>query len=59
MQPEFEGRGDAEVAAPTADPPEEIGSPPSGFEEGVRLNVYDLINFNMPSGGATLFVSTS
>ena len=36
-----------------------IGSPPSGFEEGVRLNVYDLINFNMPSGGNTLFVSTS
>jgi len=37
-----------------------IGSPPSGFKEGVRLNVYDLINFNTPSeGGATLFVSTS
>ena len=36
-----------------------IGSPPSGFEEGVRLNVYDLINFNMPSGGNTVFVSTS
>ncbi len=36
-----------------------IGSPPSGVEEGVRLNVYDLINFNMPSGGNTVFVLTS
>ncbi len=37
-----------------------IGNVPPGFEEGVRLNVYDLINFNTPSeGGVTLFVSTS
>ncbi len=33
-----------------------IGSPPAGADEGVRLNVKDLINFNMEVEGETLFV---
>lgn len=36
-----------------------IGSPPSGVDEGVRLNVKDLINFNQSVSGATLFIATS
>lgn len=36
-----------------------IGSPPSGFEEGIRLNVQNIINFNMQDGGNTLFIRTA
>ncbi len=36
-----------------------IGSPPAGADEGVRLNVKDLINFNMEVSGETLFVLLS
>lgn len=36
-----------------------IGSPPAGVMEGIRLNVKDLINFNKPAGGDTLFIKTS
>jgi len=31
---------------------------PGGFEEGVRLAVDDVINFNREVGGATVFVAT-
>ena len=33
-----------------------IGSPPSGAQEGITLNVEDLINFNSPTSGNTLFI---
>jgi hypothetical protein len=36
-----------------------IGSPPSGADEGIRLNVKDLINFNKSVSGDTLFIKTS
>ena len=36
-----------------------LGSPPSGVDEGVRLNVKDLINFNNSVSGATVFITTS
>jgi len=36
-----------------------IGRPPSGVDEGVRLNVKDLINFNKSVSGATVFIATS
>jgi len=36
-----------------------VGSPPSGADEGVRLNVKDLINFNKSVSGATVFIATS
>lgn len=36
-----------------------IGSPPSGSQEGFRLNVNDVINFNKASGGDTVFIQTS
>jgi hypothetical protein len=36
-----------------------IGSPPSGAEEGFRLNVKDVINFNKSVGGDTVFIQTS
>ena len=36
-----------------------LGSPPSGVDEGVRLNVKDLINFNKSVGGDTVFIQTS
>lgn len=36
-----------------------LGSPPPGFEEGIRLNVQDIINFNMQAGGNTLFMRTA
>ena len=36
-----------------------LGSPPSGVDEGVRLNVQDIINFNMQAGGATVFIRTA
>lgn len=36
-----------------------LGTPPSGFEEGIRLNVQNIINFNMPDGGNTLFIRTA
>jgi hypothetical protein len=36
-----------------------IGSPPAGVDEGIRFNVQNLINFNMPDGGNTLFVRTA
>ncbi len=37
----------------------QIGSPPSGTLEGIRLNVFDLINFNktIPDSGATVFIA--
>jgi hypothetical protein len=35
-----------------------IGSPPSGAMEGIRLNVKDLLNFNKPAGGDTLFIKS-
>ncbi len=35
-----------------------IGSPPAGVDEGVRLNVKDLINFNKSVGGDTVFIAT-
>jgi hypothetical protein len=31
---------------------------PGGFEEGVRLAVDEVINFNHEAGGATLFIAT-
>ncbi len=36
-----------------------IGHPPGGANEGIRLNVKDLINFNKSFGGDTLFIKTS
>lgn len=38
----------------------QIGSPPPGTLEGIRLNVFDLINFNktIPESGATVFVAS-
>jgi hypothetical protein len=36
-----------------------IGTPPGGANEGVTLNVKDLINFNREVEGETLFVATS
>ncbi len=33
-----------------------LGSPPSGVDEGIRLNVQDIINFNKQAGGATVFI---
>jgi hypothetical protein len=36
-----------------------IGSPPGGANEGIRLNVKDLINFNKSVSGDTLFIQTS
>ncbi len=36
-----------------------LGSPPSGFDEGIRLNVKDLINFNKSVSGDTVFIATS
>ncbi len=36
-----------------------LGSTPAGFEEGIRLNVQDIINFNMQAGGNTLFIRTA
>lgn len=36
-----------------------IGTPPAGANEGVTLNVKDLINFNKEVEGETLFVRTS
>jgi hypothetical protein len=37
----------------------QIGSPPPGTLEGIRLNVFDLINFNktIPDSGATVFIA--
>lgn len=37
----------------------QIGSPPPGTLEGIRLNVFDLINFNktIPESGATVFIA--
>jgi len=36
----------------------ELGTPPSGTVEGIRLNVYDVINFNksVPESGANLYI---
>ncbi len=36
-----------------------LGSPPPSSMEGVRLNVYDLVNFNAQSGGGTVFVAAT
>jgi hypothetical protein len=36
-----------------------LGSPPAGQEEGIKLNVQDIINFNMQAGGNTLFIRTA
>ncbi len=36
-----------------------LGSPPSGADEGFRLNVKDVINFNKSVGGETVFIQTS
>jgi hypothetical protein len=36
-----------------------IGSPPAGANEGIRLNVQDVINFNKEVSGNTLFIRTS
>ena len=36
-----------------------LGSPPSGVDEGIRLNVQDIINFNVQVGGATVFIRTA
>ena len=35
-----------------------LGSPPAAAEEGVRVNVYDVINFNktVPESGANIFI---
>jgi hypothetical protein len=34
----------------------DVGSPPPGHPEGVRLNVQDDINFNQSVSGITLFI---
>ena len=36
----------------------ELGNPPSGTVEGIRLNVYDVINFNktIPESGANVYI---
>lgn len=36
-----------------------LGSPPSGVDEGIKLNVQDIINFNTQTGGVTLFIRTA
>ena len=36
-----------------------LGSPPSGFAEGIRLNVQDIINFNKQVSGVTLLIRTA
>jgi hypothetical protein len=36
-----------------------LGNPPAGANEGIRLNVNDLINFNKSLSGDTLFIKTS
>lgn len=36
-----------------------LGSPPAGQDEGIKLNVQDIINFNMQDGGNTLFIRTA
>jgi len=36
-----------------------IGSPPAGANEGIRLNVQGVINFNKEVSGNTLFIRTS
>lgn len=37
----------------------QVGSPPPGTSEGIRLNVFDLINFNktVPESGTTVFIA--
>ena len=37
----------------------EIGNPPPGTTEGIRLNVRDLVNFNESVSGFTVFIATS
>ena len=36
-----------------------VGSPPPSADEGIRLNVQDVINFNREVSGFTLFIRTS
>jgi hypothetical protein len=36
-----------------------LGSPPSGVDEGIRLNVQNIINFNTQAGGTTIFIRTA